>query len=129
MSVLVEADDFTLLAWEYFTHARTNGVRHAEVFFDPQSHTARGVLFKAVLEGYSQTCRRAERELSMSNNLIMSFLRHLPVASAEETLRRAVESRGVANGQISGVGLDSSEVVFPPGLFEKMRQPMQKVCG
>lgn len=116
MSVLITAEDFERLAWEYFTHAHADGVRHAEVSFDPQSHTTRGVAFKTVSDGYSRACRRAESELGMTTSLILCFLRHLPAAAATETFQQAIESGELGN-KITGVGLDSSEVGFPPELF------------
>jgi adenosine deaminase len=117
MSVLIEAQDFELIAWEYFSHSYVDGVRHAEVFFDPQSHTQRGVPFATILDGYSRACRRAEEELGMTTKLVMCFLRHLPALAAMETLQAAIDCGGVERGDIAGVGLDSSEVGFPAELF------------
>lgn len=115
MSVLHKAEDFEALAWEYFVRAKADGVLHAEVFFDPQAHTGRGVPYETVLEGFKAACRRAERELGISTLLILCFLRHLPVKSAEETFDTAKED--LKNGVLAGIGLDSSENDFPPELF------------
>ena len=126
MKVLVTQEDFEMLAWEYFTLASHDGVRHAEVFFDPQGHTSRGVPFEVVVKGYRAACIRAEEELGLTNRLIMCFLRHLPVSSAAETMRSAVDGGyfdhdGVSSSPaIAALGLDSSEVGFPPKLFTEM---------
>ncbi|CAO2649119.1 Nn.00g100680.m01.CDS01 [Neocucurbitaria sp. VM-36] len=123
IAVLVTQDDFEMLAWEYFTTARRDGVRHAEVFFDPQSHTDRGVAFHTVVAGFNAARSRAEKELGITSSLIMCFLRHLPVTSAAETMQTAVEGGyfNVGNNEkqraIAGLGLDSSEVGFRPELF------------
>ena len=115
MSVLLRADDFEALAWEYFLRAKADGVLHAEVFFDAQAHTGRGIAYKTVLEGFRAACRRAERELGLSTLLILCFLRHLPVTSAGETFETARED--LKKGVLAGIGLDSSETDFPPDLF------------
>jgi adenosine deaminase len=126
MAVLIHESDFEMLAWEYFTTAAKDGVRHAEVFFDPQSHTERGIAFETVVKGFNAARVRAEEELGVSSCLIMCFLRHLPVAEAKETMDMAVqggcfEERGEGKGRrIGGLGLDSSEVGFRPELFEEM---------
>ena len=126
MNVLVSESDFEMLAWEYFTTAARDGVKHAEVFFDPQSHTDRGVAFESVVKGFEAARVRAEKELGMSSCLIMCFLRHLPVAAAKETMKMAVEGgyfdvKEEGKGRvIIGLGLDSSEVGFRPELFEEM---------
>ena len=126
LSVLRDAADFERLAWEYFVHAHRDGVAHAELFFDPQSHTARGVPFETVLRGYRNACRRAETELGISSRLILCFLRHLPVQEALETWDQALGSgeeafdASAGAGAIVGVGLDSTEVGYPPGLFRQV---------
>jgi adenosine deaminase len=121
MRVLTTASDFEALAWEYFSSAHKDGVRHAEVFFDPQSHTARGIEFQTVVDGYHAACRRAESELGLTNRLIMCFLRHLPSPAGEELVKQAANS-GALDGdddsrKIVGFGLDSSEIGFPAELF------------
>ncbi|RSL56934.1 hypothetical protein BHE90_015637 [Fusarium euwallaceae] len=123
MRVLVHQDDFEMLAWEYFTTAHRDGVKHAEVFFDPQSHTSRGIPFATVVAGFKAAKDRAERELDLTSHLIMCFLRHLPVKSAAETMQSAIDGGylDAQNGQdrvITAVGLDSSEVGFRPELFK-----------
>ena len=116
MSVLLHASDFETLAWEYFQRAHSEGVVHAEVFFDPQAHTGRGVRYETVMEGFSRGCRRAERELGISTRLVMCFLRHLPVVDAERTLGEA--EADLRRGLIVGIGLDSSEKEYLPRLFK-----------
>lgn len=131
MRVLVTQEDYESLGWEYFTAAHKDGVRHAEVFFDPQSHTSRGVSFDTVVCGFKTACKRAEEELGVTSCLIMCFLRHLPLSSAAETMASAINARyfdrnrteDEENGKgpvISAVGLDSSEVGFRPELFTEM---------
>lgn len=126
MSVLIHAKDFETLAWEYFVRAKADGVVHAEVFFDPQAHTARKVDYKTVIEGFKRACERAEKELSISTNLILCFLRDLPVKAAENTLAEA--KKDLESGLLSGVGLDSSEKGFPPKPFRGVYK-MAKSAG
>ncbi|KAF4988779.1 hypothetical protein FGRMN_9573 [Fusarium graminum] len=127
MAALVTQDDFEMLGWEYFTAAHRDGVCHAEVFFDPQSHTSRSVPLETIVSGFSAACNRAEKELGITSRLIMCFLRHLPVSSAAETMAEATQL-GIFNPSnsstqqpiVSGLGLDSSEVGFRPELFTEM---------
>ena len=116
MSVLMHVQDFEALAWDYFVRAHAEGVVHAEVFFDPQAHTSRGIEYETVVNGFVKACRRAESEFGMSTRLILCFLRHLPVTEAAETFRIAKEDLKV--GRLAGIGLDSSEKGFPPGAWE-----------
>ncbi|KAI8935964.1 hypothetical protein NX059_007468 [Plenodomus lindquistii] len=130
IEVLVTKEDFEMLAWEYFTTAKRQGVQHAEVFFDPQSHTERDVAFGTVVAGFNAARTRAEKELGLTSCLIMCFLRHLPVSSAAETMQRAIaggyfDGNRPSNRAIAGLGLDSSEVGFPPELFVDMYQEGQ----
>jgi adenosine deaminase len=114
MAVLQTADDFADLTRRYLRRAHSQGVRHAELFFDPQAHTSRGVPFDDVVDGISLALDEAERDFAMTGGLILCFLRDQPVASAEEAL-----TAGLARGdRIIGVGLDSAEVGYPPSLFE-----------
>ncbi|MCJ1410972.1 adenine deaminase [Ptychographa xylographoides] len=117
MSCLLQASDFELLAWEYFQRAHADGVVHAEVFFDPQAHTERGVPYDTVVTGFTRACRRAESELHMSTGLILCFLRHLPAAQAEQTFSVANARADFTTGTLLGIGLDSSELGFPAPLF------------
>ncbi|KAL8717808.1 MAG: hypothetical protein Q9225_004981 [Loekoesia sp. 1 TL-2023] len=116
MSVLVHAEDFEALAWQYFARAHAEGVVHAEVFFDPQAHTGRGIEYRTVVNGFIRACRRAESELAMSTRLIICFLRHLPVSEAMVTFGDAKDY--LMSGRLAGIGLDSSEKGFPPGAWK-----------
>jgi adenosine deaminase len=111
--VLLTEEDFFDLTWAYLRRARAGGVRHAEIFFDPQTHTERGVGFATVLNGIGAALRRAESELEMTTGLILCFLRHLDAASAMDTLEQGLAHRDA----LLGVGLDSSEVGNPPEKF------------
>ena len=116
MSVLVTEQDFYDLAWAYFERAYADNVRHAEMFFDPQAHTSRGVAFATVLDGLSRAIADAGRKLGVKASLIMCFLRHLDEADAERTLDCALPFKD----RIVGVGLDSSERGNPPSKFKRV---------
>ena len=115
-SVLLKAQDFHDMAWAYFLRAKADNVIHTEIFFDPQTHTARGVPMAAVIEGLSGACRKAEAELGISSALILCFLRHLSEEDAFATLDAALPYRQ----HFIGVGLDSSELGHPPEKFERV---------
>jgi adenosine deaminase len=104
---------FGLIMAAYFRRSAEQGLRHAEVFFDPQSHTDRGLRFETVLEGILAGLRQAQAELEISSRLILSFLRHLSAERAMDTLRQALPHRE----HFIAVGLDSSEVGNPPSKF------------
>jgi adenosine deaminase len=109
-AALVTAEDFDELMWAYLQRAAADGVRHAEIFFDPQTHTHRGVGFAVFMDGFRRAIRRSEQELGLSASLIMCFVRHLPPEDAVATMRAAVDH---LEGVIA-VGLDSSEQGHPP---------------
>jgi adenosine deaminase len=115
-SVLLKAEDFFDMAFAYFERAAADNVVHAEVFFDPQTHTARGVPIEVVLEGLTHACRRAHAEFGLSAKLILCFLRHLSEADAFATLEQALPHRS----HFIGVGLDSSERGHPPEKFARV---------
>ena len=115
-SVLLETQDFYDLTWAYLQRAFAQNVRHAEIFFDPQTHTGRGVAFATVIDGISRALADAEARLGISSRLILCFLRHLDEADALETLDTAMHYRE----SIAGVGLDSSERGNPPGKFREV---------
>lgn len=117
MSVLITEQDFHDLAWAYFLKAKADGVFHAETFFDPQGHVERGISIETVVRGLHSAGERATKELGISTKLIMCLLRHLPSADGLKTINDADEF--FTNGMIGGLGLDSSEVPFPPELFEE----------
>ncbi|MCW5731663.1 MAG: adenosine deaminase [Alphaproteobacteria bacterium] len=116
MSVLRTEQDFHDLAWAYLERARADNVRHAEIFFDPQGHTARGIPFATVIDGLHRAIRAAAGKLGIEASLIMCFLRHLDEADAERTLDLALAHRE----KFIGVGLDSSEVGHPPAKFRNV---------
>ncbi len=115
-SVLLHEADFHDMAWAYFLHAKADNVVHAELFFDPQTHTARGVPMATVIQGLSSACDRAQAELGISASLILCFLRHLSEEEALATLEAALPYRE----HFIGVGLDSSEVGHPPAKFSRV---------
>jgi len=115
-SVLLKAQDFEDMAMAYFAKAAAEHVRHAEIFFDPQTHTERGVSFETVITGLTRGIERARAELDVSASLIMCFLRHLSEESALQTLEQALPFRD----RIVGVGLDSGERGNPPEKFARV---------
>ena len=116
MAVLRTERDFRDLARAYFRRAHADGVRHAELFFDPQAHTARGVPFATVVNGLHTAIEEARSELGISALLILCFLRHLPASEAMTTLEEAMPFLD----RIAGVGLDSSEAGYPPQDFAEV---------
>jgi adenine deaminase len=114
MSVLIREQNFYDLAWAYLERAHADNVRHVEMFFDPQVHTARGIAFSAVIKGLRRAIVDAHQRLDITASLIMCFLRHLDEADAEKTLDAALAYKD----RIAGVGLDSSEVGHPPSKFK-----------
>jgi len=116
MRVLLHEQDFYDLAMAYLRKAASQNVRHAEIFFDPQGHTGRGVPFKTVIDGLTRARADAERQFGMTTALILCFLRHLDEADAERTLDEALPWRD----RFIGVGLDSSEKGQPPSKFERV---------
>jgi adenosine deaminase len=115
-AVLLTEEDFHDLAMAYFRRAAADNVRHAEIFFDPQTHTDRGVPLATVMEGLNAAVVRARTELGLSVHLILCFLRHLDEAAAFATLAAAEPFLG----SLLGVGLDSSELGHPPAKFARV---------
>ena len=113
MAVLRTERDFQDLARAYFERAHADGVRHAELFFDPQAHTGRGVPFETVINGLHAAIEEAGADLGISASLILCFLRHLPASDAMATLEESLPFLD----RIEGVGLDSSEAGYPPEGF------------
>ena len=113
--------DFHDLTWAYLERAHAQNVRHVEPFFDPQTHTPRGIPFETVLAGIDHALDEGQRRLGISSRLIMCFLRDRPVDDAMRTLERALAFRD----RIAGVGLDSAEAGHPPAdfaaVFERAR--------
>ena len=116
MNVLRTEQDFAELAEAYFVRAAEQGVVHAEIFFDPQAHTARGIAFETVIEGLWSAVRASERRHGISSKLIMCFLRDQSAESAMATLETALPF----GERIVAVGLDSAEVGNPPSKFARV---------
>ena len=115
-SVLLKEEDFFDMAMAYFRRAKADHVVHAELFFDPQTHTERGVSFETVIQGLTRACETAKRDLGISSLLIMCFLRHLSEEAAFATLEDALPWRS----HFVGVGLDSGERGNPPEKFARV---------
>ncbi|MEA2080261.1 MAG: adenosine deaminase [Pseudomonadota bacterium] len=114
--VLKTEQDFYDLTWAYLTRADKENVRHVEIFFDPQTHTGRGILFATVVSGIRKALEAAGSQLGISSRLILCFLRHLPEEQAFRTLEQALHYKD----WITAIGLDSSEKGHPPSLFERV---------
>jgi adenosine deaminase len=114
-AVLITEQDFYDLTWAYLSQIHSENVVHTEIFFDPQTHTERGIPFETVINGIQRALVDGEEKLGITFKLIMSFLRHLDEASAFETLEAALAYKD----WIHGIGLDSSELGNPPSKFER----------
>lgn len=114
--VLLRARDFHDLTWAYLERCHAENVVHTEIFFDPQTHTDRGVPFEAVIEGIADALEDGRRRLGISSELILCFLRHLPEEDAMRTLEAAIPYRD----RFIGIGLDSAEAGHPPEKFERV---------
>jgi len=115
-AALIHEQDFFDLAMAYFARAHADGVVHAELFFDPQTHTTRGVAFATVLDGLERACSAARDRYGISSRLILCFLRHLSEEDGFATLEQALPHLA----RIHGVGLDSSELGHPPSKFARL---------
>ena len=115
-AVLCDRRDFYALAMAYFTRAHADGVVHAELFFDPQSHTSRGISLEVVIGGLRDAMEDALKRYGMTSELILCFLRHLPEEDALATLDAALPFRS----EFVGVGLDSGERGNPPSKFQRV---------
>lgn len=115
-NVLREERDFYDLTWAYLLKCKEQNVVHTEIFFDPQTHTDRGIRFATVINGINHALQDGREKLGITSKLIMSFLRHLDEASAFKTLEEALDYKDL----IVGVGLDSSEKGNPPSKFERV---------
>ena len=115
-SVLLTERDFEDMARAYLERAAADNVVHAEIFFDPQTHTARGVSMETVINGLYRACLRARHDQGIDSSLILCFLRHLSEQEAFETLEQALPFMD----KFIGVGLDSSEVGHPPEKFARV---------
>lgn len=117
-SVLINEQDFYDLTWEYLKILNSQNVLHAEIFFDPQTHTDRGIPFSKVINGIHSALEDAKKEFGLSTKLIMCFLRHLDEEQAIKTLEQSMQYKD----WIIGVGLDSSEIGHPPSKFKNVFQ-------
>lgn len=114
--VLTTEQDFYDLTWAYLEKVHAQTVLHTEIFFDPQTHTDRGIAFATVVEGIGRATQDGREKLGVSSKLIMCFLRHLDQESAMKTLEEALSYKD----KIAAVGLDSAEVGNPPSKFQKV---------
>lgn len=114
--VLIKEEDFYELTWEYLKKVSSQNVLHAEIFFDPQAHTTRGIAIETVISGITKALNDGKEKLGVSSFLIMCFLRHLSVKSAMEILDKSLPFKE----QITGVGLDSTELGNPPSKFTEV---------
>jgi adenosine deaminase len=119
LDIYYEAD-FYEMAMAYFRRAAADHVVHAELFFDPQTHTERGVAIEVVINGLVRACEAAEAEFGITSLLILCFLRHLSEDAAFETLAQALPSIEAHRDRLVGVGLDSSERGHPPEKFARV---------
>ena len=115
-NVLIKEQDFFDLTWAYALKCKEDNIVHTEIFFDPQTHTDRGIKFDIVINGIYKALKKAEKEFDLSFKIIMCFLRHLDEKAGFEILDQAL----VHKDKIFGVGLDSSEMGNPPSKFEKL---------
>ena len=115
-NVLITEEDFFDLTWEYILRCKKDNIVHTEIFFDPQSHTSRGVNFNIVINGIHKALTKANNEFGITSKIIMCFLRHLDEEVCFDVLKDAIEHKD----KIIGVGLDSSEKGNPPQKFERL---------
>jgi len=120
--VLITEQDFYDLTYSYLKKCAIQNVRHTEIMFDPQTHTARGIAFKTVINGISKACDDAQEKLGVSSLLIMSYLRHLSEEDAFKTLKASLPYKN----KIKAVGLDSSEKGNPPSKFKNVYEASVK---
>ena len=114
--VLINEEDFFDLTWAYLLKCKNDNVVHTEIFFDPQTHTSRGIKFEVIINGIYRALLKAKKEFGLTSEIIMCFLRHLDEKSALETLDQSLNHKD----KIIGIGLDSSEVGHPPSKFERV---------
>lgn len=122
-NVLQTEQDFYDLTMAYLQKVATENVVHTEIFFDPQTHTARGIKFGTAIHGIYNALQDGQRHLNISSKLIMCFLRHLPEESAFQTLQQSLPYQD----KLIGVGLDSSEVGHPPEKFQNVFSAARKL--
>jgi adenine deaminase len=121
-SVLIEEQDFYDMTWAYLQKIHSQNVIHTEIFFDPQTHTDRGIAFSTVINGINRALQDGQEKLGISSKLIMCFLRHLDEKAAMKTLNESLKYKDL----ITAVGLDSSEIGNPPSKFQKVFEQAKK---
>jgi len=121
-NALTYEQDFYDMTLAYMEKLKHQNVLHAEIFFDPQTHTERGIQFSTVIKGINNALQYAEKEFNISSKLIMCFLRHLDEEDAFKTLEQSLEYKHM----ITGIGLDSSEVGHPPSKFQRVFEKAQQ---
>ena len=114
--VLVKEEDFFDLTWAYILKCKEDNIVHTEIFFDPQTHTERGISFDIVINGIHKALKKGEKDFGISFKIIMCFLRHLDEESGFKVLEQAIKYKD----KIYGVGLDSSELGHPPSKFKRL---------
>ena len=115
-NVLITKQDFYDMTWAYILKCKEDNVVHTEIFFDPQTHTQRGIAFETVISGIKEALDEAKKQFGITSEIIMCFLRHLSQDEAFETLQQSLAYKDT----IIGVGLDSSELGNPPKKFEEV---------
>lgn len=120
--VLIKEQDFYDLTFEYLKRCKEDNVVHTELFFDPQTHTDRGIDFTVAFEGIRKALEQGKKDFGITSHIIMCFLRHLDEEAAFKTLDQALEHKE----HIIGVGLDSSEVGHPPSKFQRVFEKAMK---
>lgn len=115
-NVLQTKDDFYALTWEYILKCVENNIVHTEIFFDPQTHTQRGIPFETVISGIKEALKDANEKFGITSQIIMCFLRHLSQEECFKTLEESIPFKK----DIIGVGLDSSEIGNPPSKFKEL---------
>ena len=117
-NVLIHEQDFFDLTWAYLLRCKEDNVVHTEIFFDPQTHTDRGIAFETVVNGIHRALEQGKSELGITSEMILCFLRHLDEAAAFDTLEQALPYKD----KVIAVGLDSSEQGHPPEKFARVFQ-------
>ncbi len=115
-NVLITEEDFFDLTWEYILRCKKDNIVHTEIFFDPQTHTSRGVNFDIVINGIHKALTKANNQFGITSKIIMCFLRHLDEELCFDALKDAIDHKD----KIIGVGLDSSEKGNPPQKFKRL---------
>lgn len=127
MTVLRSSADFEALAWNYFQHAKSDGVLHAELSFDPQAHTTRGIDYMDIVIGINAARKRALREFGISSEIICCFLRHFPASECLAAFQHEGFQASFMGSLVSGIGLASTEKDFQPAIYKEMYQQAKAI--